>query len=934
MADKQKLLELDIDVDSIIAKSSVLKDNLNKQREELDKLKKSGDSSSETYVKLEATIKKLSSEYNKNQQQLANLSNGNSKYLGIQEKMNLALDKEIVGINAAKVNNAELKKIRDELNLTTEDGIQAAKLINDKIDENTKFIKANVSEGEKQIFNIGNYTDSIKKAINETGIFTGELAIIPKVLTAMSGPFKLLKEDVSNTWQQMKNAKEGTEGMTVAQKAWTVATTIGTGALRIFTLALAATGIGLIIAAVMLLIGYLKTFTPVVDVVEQSMAGLGAVIKVLQQGIMAFVSGLNDLEGTLKKIGSFLANPIKGFKDMSKAMKEAYDAASDLKKAQQDLEDVMEQQEIQSAKNRAEINRLNIQAKDRTKTDEERLALLNRASQIEKDDFNQRKINAAEQLRIAQQQIINEAKLTAIEVEELKKRGFHYKEYVEGKTNNTDELFDKLKEAQLAQIDLDNEYYSNQEKIINKQNKLLEDQEADREKARQKAEEARQKALDDAASKARAEVDYFLSTQGIKAKSLEEELNIAEQVRDKKLKAAEAEYNASKKTEADKLKLLTDHNNIKDEYLKNQVDVTVKNASRELQLFIEQNKSKIDAQKFFSQASLDEEKRRLDLIAEKNKQFQTLQFEQGILNEQAYQDAIKLIQDETQIKKDEADKLRKEAETERKAIDLENQRAYEDLIFEENLAIQLQRLEHQKAQDIANAEKTGAAIDLINKKYAAAKTKLETEAKVAQISNAQQAISDISTLMSTFFGENKLLSTALATTDMFLSIQKAYLSQLIPGDPTSVLRAQFAGLKAGAFGLANVIRISGVKLAKGTIDLDGPGTSTSDSIPAMLSKGESVMTAKETSDFKPLLKAIKYASASGNAIDYSTFAYPGSVLNTFSNQPSDIDYEKLSAMIGQQVSEANLNLPAPVLGLEEFHSENKKYTKMIESADF
>lgn len=46
-------------------------------------------------------------------------------------------------------------------------------------------------------------------------------------------------------------------------------------------------------------------------------------------------------------------------------------------------------------------------------------------------------------------------------------------------------------------------------------------------------------------------------------------------------------------------------------------------------------------------------------------------------------------------------------------------------------------------------------------------------------------------------------------------------------------------------------------LKEGAIDLQGPGTSTSDSIPAKLSKGESVMTAKETARHKNDLQAIR-----------------------------------------------------------------------------
>ncbi len=47
------------------------------------------------------------------------------------------------------------------------------------------------------------------------------------------------------------------------------------------------------------------------------------------------------------------------------------------------------------------------------------------------------------------------------------------------------------------------------------------------------------------------------------------------------------------------------------------------------------------------------------------------------------------------------------------------------------------------------------------------------------------------------------------------------------------------------------------KFATGILDLQGRGTGTSDSIPSMLSRGESVMTAKETKEYYPYLKAMK-----------------------------------------------------------------------------
>jgi len=71
------------------------------------------------------------------------------------------------------------------------------------------------------------------------------------------------------------------------------------------------------------------------------------------------------------------------------------------------------------------------------------------------------------------------------------------------------------------------------------------------------------------------------------------------------------------------------------------------------------------------------------------------------------------------------------------------------------------------------------------------------------------------------------------------------------GWPAGIVPASvMAGITA-----VNVAQVK--KFAKGVIDLDGPGTGTSDSIPARLSKGESVITAKATRQSMGLLEAIQ-----------------------------------------------------------------------------
>jgi len=88
------------------------------------------------------------------------------------------------------------------------------------------------------------------------------------------------------------------------------------------------------------------------------------------------------------------------------------------------------------------------------------------------------------------------------------------------------------------------------------------------------------------------------------------------------------------------------------------------------------------------------------------------------------------------------------------------------------------------------------------------------------------------------------ISTALAVTNM--------LAAPVPPPGNFIL----AGVVA-AMGAAQVATIAATPLARGVIDLQGPGTETSDSIPARLSRGESVLTAEETRLYRPLLWAIR-----------------------------------------------------------------------------
>lgn len=117
------------------------------------------------------------------------------------------------------------------------------------------------------------------------------------------------------------------------------------------------------------------------------------------------------------------------------------------------------------------------------------------------------------------------------------------------------------------------------------------------------------------------------------------------------------------------------------------------------------------------------------------------------------------------------------------------------------------------------------------------------------------------------------LEKSLAIADIIINLQKelAGIASNAAANPANAVTfgaagvAQFSALATAAKTRAaistGVVIATGIQEAgafkDGVIDLQGPGTATSDSIPARLSKGESVMTALETSRFKPTFTAIR-----------------------------------------------------------------------------
>lgn len=290
-SERIKLFEADIDTDGIIKKSVELREQMVDLRQNQKFLKMTVGETNEEFIKNEARLKAVSKEYRLNQQQVSNLASSSNEFFGITEKLVGALDKEVLSISNAKDNNKELRVVRDQLNAKTVEGAAAIEEINKKIDDNTAFIKSNVSELEVQKINIGDYKNQIVEAYNELDIFNGGiLGFIGRAQQA-GGVTNLLTNST-------KGLVNGIWGMTKA------------------SLAFIATPIGVVLAAIGIVMGALIGY---INGTQEGLDKLTAITRPLSAIFQTLI-------GVLQDVGKYLFD---AFNNPKKTITEVYEFVKD-----------------------------------------------------------------------------------------------------------------------------------------------------------------------------------------------------------------------------------------------------------------------------------------------------------------------------------------------------------------------------------------------------------------------------------------------------------------------------------------------------------------------------------------------------------------------------------------------------------------------------
>lgn len=895
MNDKIVIAQLDLNFDALVQSSVEASDAIIKLKNEQKKLTDEGKKASAEYVKNEVALKNLTAAYNQNVKVMT-ASVKAAQDLETREKaLKAAFDMEVVSVDTARERNKLLTELRNSVNVTTAEGVEELKRLNAELDKNNEFIKENVDAYTKQKINIGNYKDSIIEAANELNIFNGGLGAFIARAEQAGGAGNLL----GNTF---KTVTSGILSMTKA------------------TLAFIATPIGAIIAALVLVFLAVKNAmnrseeaTNKLKVVFAAFSGvINALMKVLEplgafliDGIVAGFELVGEAaEAAAKIVSSALSffgfdEAAAALDNLTESVKGAAREAMALEKMQQDLTVSMRKAKVATIDYEKEQERLKKIMEDGTRTTTERLAANDQLAASLKKQITEELALAKTALEIVNRRIKAEGERT---------------ELLDAQADALLKIAEIEKRIGVAQFD--------QLKVANELRKADADA---RKAAAEAAAAARLREL-------KALIDLFEAQRGYRAKNRSDELEEEETAMRKRLKLLDEEFRlgVKSKTEYD-----AERKKLTEAFLKEQAETAVYYAQKEVDEFIKSNVSKIDADKFLTEQIVAEEKIRFESLAKARRDFEDIRLSEGVISQEEYNANINAINDENIAKLAELDAQRKAAKKEADLIDLENRRATEDLIFEEDLARTLERLEQQRQVEVLAAEKNGADKAKINEKYAAMEAAVRKKYEVAKVDAMQQGLAKAGELLSSFGVKNKNVAIALATADALLSATKAFASQLVAGDPSSLGRAIGAGALALAQGMANVSQIAktDTKFEKGGLfEIGGKRHSEggtkfqgSDGTRFEAEKGEliGVMSRKAAKAFLAFNNAHTPGSSS------TSYAANGGIISR-SFQSNDSNFEEFYTMVIDAVTA----MPPPVVLVEDIRTGVARTVEVEEGATF
>lgn len=736
-----------------------------------------------------------------------------------------------------KEQQGSLKALRAELsNLTNEyDSLSEAErkgtrglVLKKNINEVTDALKEAEEETQRYYRNVGNYKNAIIEAANANIPFVEQ---INQMVTSFGG----LKDYLSGVKTEMIAVSASTSGLTKV--------------LQLLKVALISTGIGALVVALGSLVAWFTKTQKGVELANKIMGALGATVNVLIDRVSKFGSALVNLfTGNFKQA----AEDVKAvFSGIGEELVNETIQAWKLAEALNEIEKKEVMLSMSRASNRAEIEKLKKAADDQTLSTNERIKAAEKAAELEKKDLEM-------QTQLAEARLANTLGFTEMNDEVHK-----LMEQIKAGDVTADEVIGKLGLSESTIEDLKNfrdQFNELQELMEDSYGRQTEQQNtlnSIRQEGADKAKDAKQKELE----AVRAAEDAMLALVKDKREQARKEIELtySRQIEDLRsrlktetdltIKARQAIKEQIKALEQQKA---MDLQNLSEEELQKEIENRTKLISLQLEAVREgsEQEYQLRMQQLFAQRDAEladkelTEQMKLAIVDKYNKQMDDLiqQRDQEVYEKQ--QEAIRVrMENEIML-------MQQSGATE---LEILQEQASQKL----ELLNSLQQQEGESEQEFLN-RKLQANQDYVDAKKAISDKEIEIEAAKSQ---AMETITGGLIALTEQIGESDkgfaILSKTLALAEIAINTGKAIAKMISAEAGKGILgiTTMASGIGAILTNIANAVSIvKSAKFANGGL-VTGPGTGTSDSIPAQLSNGESVMTARATSMFAPILSS-------------------------------------------------------------------------------
>lgn len=720
-------------------------------------------------------------------------------------------------IKQEKEQEGSLKALRAELsNLTAEyDALSEAERkgasgeeLKNKINEVTDALKGGEEETQRYYRNVGNYEEAIKSAVSSNIPFIGTLI---------------------QTQDEMGSVKAGAvaAGAAVKNFSKTLLALLANPIVAILT------AISVVIMAVAKGIKSSEENTSRWNVVlaplKMALDAVGKVLQIVASGILSVVEAGGKMMGWITKqleklpvLGKYVAEVNKENERYIAMAKEQAAIDRDTRNLQ-----------VQNAKNALQIATLKANADDELNVSaKERMEAIREANRLEEEASKKNY--------------------------ELAKRRYELMVQQNAMAENTKETNDAIAQAEVEMYNALTEYQDKRGELLGREVSLANEiKSAEKEKS-DAAIAAKQKELE--AVRAAEDAMLALVKDGRDKQSKEITLQYNRQIEDLRtrlktetdltVKARQAindQIKALEQQKAAELQKLSEEELQKEidnrtKLISLQLEAVKKGSEQEYQLRMQQLLSQRDAELADKELT---EQMKLAIVDKYDKQMDDL-----------------ILQREQEIseKQQEAVRLRMENEI----MQLQQSGASELEILQEQASQKLELLNSIQQQEGESEQEFLNRKLQANQEYIDAKKAIaDKEVEIEQVKF--QAIETITSGLSSAFetlGENNktfaILSKTLALAEIAINTGKALAD--------GIAQAQSVPFPANLAAIATTVAtiLSNIAVATKTVKsakfatgglVTGPGTGTSDSIPAQLSNGESVMTARATSMFAPLLSS-------------------------------------------------------------------------------